>query len=573
MATVHDLLADLKARYLLLEGDRNSYFASSQRAIKDGRAEINTYTQENEALKRRLAELRAAAEHQAGSIGARGIISVDAPIGRVPFETYKRLLEAVHSQKRALDSLREIRAARGQEVESLDYETVFTEKLGQGARDEASNQRRTRELENRLEKAMIKYNEARSVCKTYEVIVARLKSDKVSHGLMLEEMEAELGRRDAEIAELKLLANDARHVRDTANEELATTKRDTEAVHAQRVQEIIELKAQVQASAIESRKATEAAEAEAAARAAAAAPRKEDRGEAGDAALDQTTSKVNSYETALRRLQDATGLKAVDDVIRKFLTQGDTNTNLTQMAREAEKKIASLTAERAEAKKALDELRYTSAGQLGSRRVIDEFDSQLTEGRHRLETAQAKHERAQWLYVTASAGVNHLSDKLSKVKLDKPVATSKNDDPCVEQLALCEHKLVALLEDIEDVQGHPMEPQRLTSATAGAKHKPGEIAPPPALSNNTRIELATDAINSGSDKEDDGEEDDPLGRSAVKRRSNMIMQSHTEGKKGKSNKKTAPTMPRKVKPASLSAENQGSQVMQPKPPSANGHHD
>jgi len=47
--------------------------------------------------------------------------------------------------------------------------------------------RQIRVLENRLDKATIKYNEAQSIKKTYEQIVARLKADQALYNAQLDQ--------------------------------------------------------------------------------------------------------------------------------------------------------------------------------------------------------------------------------------------------------------------------------------------------------------------------------------------------------------------------------------------------
>ena len=55
----------------------------------------------------------------------------------------------------------------------------------QSSKKEADNgetpERNIRILENRLDKAMLKYNEAQSIKKTYEVILKRLKEERLSY--------------------------------------------------------------------------------------------------------------------------------------------------------------------------------------------------------------------------------------------------------------------------------------------------------------------------------------------------------------------------------------------------------
>ena len=52
--------------------------------------------------------------------------------------------------------------------------------------------RQIRTLENRLDKAMIKYNEAQSIRKTYDQIVKRLKEERVNFDNQLGAIEATL---------------------------------------------------------------------------------------------------------------------------------------------------------------------------------------------------------------------------------------------------------------------------------------------------------------------------------------------------------------------------------------------
>ena len=62
-----------------------------------------------------------------------------------------------------------------------------------------------RSLENNLDKAMIKYNEAQSIRKTYEQIVRRLKEERVGFDNQLSAIERTLGSKMRDCDELLLL--------------------------------------------------------------------------------------------------------------------------------------------------------------------------------------------------------------------------------------------------------------------------------------------------------------------------------------------------------------------------------
>merc|ERR1719253_1464341 len=86
---------------------------------------------------------------------------------------------------------------------------------------EASPQmRQIRVLENRLDKAMIKYNEAQSIRKTYEQIVKRLKEERIGFDNQLAALERTYAAKQRDYEELLLLSGDANHAREVAQQEL-----------------------------------------------------------------------------------------------------------------------------------------------------------------------------------------------------------------------------------------------------------------------------------------------------------------------------------------------------------------
>lgn len=66
--------------------------------------------------------------------------------------------------------------------------------------------RRIRSLENKLDKAMIKFNEAQSIKKTYEVIVKRLQEERIGYDNQLSIMERTLNAKKRDYEELIVLS-------------------------------------------------------------------------------------------------------------------------------------------------------------------------------------------------------------------------------------------------------------------------------------------------------------------------------------------------------------------------------
>lgn len=76
--------------------------------------------------------------------------------------------------------------------------------------------RQIRVLENRLDKAMIKYNEAQSIKRTYEQIVKRLREERTGFDSQLAQLEETLQAREKDYEELLLLSHDAYHAKEMA---------------------------------------------------------------------------------------------------------------------------------------------------------------------------------------------------------------------------------------------------------------------------------------------------------------------------------------------------------------------
>merc|ERR1719399_2043038 len=88
--------------------------------------------------------------------------------------------------------------------------------------------RHIRVLENRLDKTMIKYNEAQSIRKTYEQIVKRLKEERVGFDNQLAAIERTLAAKQRDYEELLLLSHDAYHAKEVSLQELERSKKSLE---------------------------------------------------------------------------------------------------------------------------------------------------------------------------------------------------------------------------------------------------------------------------------------------------------------------------------------------------------
>ena len=93
-------------------------------------------------------------------------------------------------------------------------------------------------LENRLDKAMIKFNEAISIKKTYEIILKRLKEERIAYDQQLAGMEKAIKAKNADFDELLMLSHDANHARELADQDLRGYENQINTMRQSRMKDI-----------------------------------------------------------------------------------------------------------------------------------------------------------------------------------------------------------------------------------------------------------------------------------------------------------------------------------------------
>ena len=205
----HDELADLQNRFHLLEGDRKAFYEQSQLTLKQNKEVCDTLRFENKDLRMALGSLN----KERGGGGAESNAMNDAEASKI--EVQLALLRKRQNQ------LQDANRSKDRSMNTLDDELRDLQRSSSRPAHEANPlMRQIRTLENRLDKAMIKYNEAQSIRKTYDQIVKRLKEERVNFDNQLGAIEATLNAKEHDYEELLLMSHDASHAKDVAKAEL-----------------------------------------------------------------------------------------------------------------------------------------------------------------------------------------------------------------------------------------------------------------------------------------------------------------------------------------------------------------
>lgn len=422
--------------------------------------------------------------------------------------------------------------------------------------------RNIRNLENKLDKAMIKYNEAQSIRKTYEQIVKRLKEERVGFDNQLAAIERTLAAKGRDYEELLLLAGDANHARETALGELDRVRAGYEEERRKRERDLRERHqvVQLRRQMLERIKHREKLRQD-----------MDDLGEEEEKdtnlAIESATqrmiaderiqarNKIDVFENAFRKIKEATGVSDVNEVIQKIVSQESTTENLIVLTKENQGKIEALNEQRRKVKLNLEDIKYSGLGGGHRRKTVDDHEEQLASSSARLERSRLKYERLSKLITAMKAGVGHLQDKLEAVRDEMGgKKLDVGDETVAEVLRECELCLINIIRRIR-----ANDDDRKRAELTGAAPKMSESMSPgghPQYANeeenvvairpfNQRINLSLDDEEGGFYMDDNGPDldDEELTRDKVKRASTNILNSVDKRKrkgaaKDKKNKTT-----------------------------------
>jgi len=403
---------------------------------------------------------------------------------------------------------------------------------------EASPQmRQIRVLENRLDKAMIKFNEAKSINKTYEQITKRLKEERIGFDNQLSGIERTLKAKERDYEELLLLSHDAYHAKEMAQAELHRFEQGVMEERNQRDKEVQEKKTLVQ-QRVEMNQRLEQRE--------RILKKQENLDRVGEqqlkgmsssdltAGFDQERHEAQEaqerYEEAFRRISDATGVSDVNEVIQKFLMQEQTHKNLSDLTRENQTRIDQLTEDRRKLRLQVEELKFSSGGSAGRRQAIDDFEGHLNDANEKFERTRAKYERLAKILIQMKAGIAHLGEKLTVINLEDAQNYEMSDETVVEVLQQCELRLAKLITKTRDAG----EDRGQSAQLHADKYEQKLLA---KSASDVRVNLV-DQDQDGDDDDDDFDEDadeEVWSRKHVKYMSDQLMEKE-QTRKRKSHK-------------------------------------
>jgi len=520
-------IAELQRKFRVLENDKRACSEDSQSTIRKQRATIEKLTRENRKMKGELNETRQApGGHVENKMANETITKLtdqrEGLMAKLEQEAdmAKILAEKIDTNDRQIFTLREDMGKHGGVNASLDNAKAVAKQV--------------RILENRLDMGVKKFNEAITANKSLREQIDTLRRERVVFDDIYRKLENELTQKKKEMAYIIEQANAAYEARDSAQAQMASLKQQADKEHAEFEKEWRELGRLIE----NDKRMKEFMRGKVRGADKAANENKEDSRKkitrnAWDTAKSLVTintnqDRVTQLEEAFARIQAATGICDIDELVQNFVNAEDTNFSLFNynnlLRVEIEKLEENITNYRDE---------YVALSGSGSSKtdaekskILEQLEDKWNDIDRKAIHYEVKYQESQQTLTHIRTGIELIFRKVGCSIEDLPSGSGQgiSEANMMMYLSLIESRSNELLrlydamrQDDEDFEA------------GGAKRAPG------GGSSNLQIKLPSTVEDYSDDEEEDDEDDQrPFTREELKAKTMRgINKKSQKGKKGK----------------------------------------
>ncbi|CAO2635801.1 Outer dynein arm-docking complex subunit 3 [Lemmus lemmus] len=513
-SSVHAQMLELQRKIQLLEGDRKAFYESSQWNIKKNQDTISQLQEETKALHMQLKDLL-----QGDAKVVQAIIQEwksEKPYlkNRTCEEALEHLEHQLRDKTNQLNALRHQVTLRQKRLEELRLQHSLHQLEITEVQDNNTEAAKTmRNLENRLEKARMKAEEAEHITNVYLQLKSYLQEESLNLENRLDSMEAEVVKTKHEVVELKVVNQEALNARDLAKVLIYYPRvewRGGSVTTANIIGHYIAQQTHREHVLLQSEDTIQ------------------DHQRHKEEELKQRWG-MYQMEVMFGKVKDATGVAESHAVVRRFLAQDETFTQLETLKKDNEQTLVKLKEEKQRLHKELENLKYSGDATLVSQqRHRDSMQETLKKEEQRRNLIQEQLDRTVRTLQLAKDCLEHLASKLNHVTVDDSLVAGKKLDPDAEDyvsdlLVIVEEKLLKLQgqvesHDIPEMLRHITEREFLATLE-------GKL---PLY--NTRILLPVASVKDKFFDEEESEEEDRdvVTRAAFKLRSQKLIEARSK---------------------------------------------
>ena len=307
--------------------------------------------------------------------------------------------------------------------------------------------KRIKLLENKLDKAMIKYNEAMSIRRTYEQILARLKEERAGYDNQIAAIQKSLKAKGHDLNEFKLLLQDSKQARNYSELLVKNTELSKEAFEEHFEQLILAHKREnlkeIQKEKMEEKKKRLKQN--------EIIPTLSEEKIYNNKGND-LEKKVKDLEEADKLIRETTGADDINEICQKYSNLLETKENLKNEKKDLEKMYSNLKNKHEELSNELKQLKYSSQNEI-TRKEIEDHEKTAEKTLNNCELVRQKLKKYEKLMIDLRTGISSLIDILKNNKIFEETFNDEElkneDDVTLKQVY---HDLINLTSKEKDLK-------------------------------------------------------------------------------------------------------------------------
>mmetsp|Transcript_5976 Transcript_5976/g.13878 ORF Transcript_5976/g.13878 Transcript_5976/m.13878 type:complete len:543 (-) Transcript_5976:175-1803(-) len=494
-------IAELQREFRVLENEKRACSEDHQGKIRKARATIEKLTRENRKMKAELSETRVSPGTQ-----AENRMSLET-ISKLN-EQRDQLLQKLTSETDAAKTLSDKMDSTQQNIFGLRVEMSKNGGINASTDNAKAIAKQIRILENRLDKALQKFNVSIAANRELRDQIDTLRRERVVFDDIYRKLENELQQKKKEMANIIEQANAAYEARDSAQAQMASLKLQADKEHSEFEREWKELGKLIQ----NDKKMKEFMKSKVkAAKDSQAELKEEEKTRRRTRTAWDTTNrslatfagsqeKVASYEEAFARIQAATGITDLEKLVEKFIQEEDQNFSLFKYNNELSTEIEKLEQQIADYREEAVQLSGT-----GSRRedmekvkILETLEEKWNDIDNKAKNYEIKHQESQQTLNHIRSGVESIFRRIGCTVHDLPNGSGNtiSEANMMHFLAAIEQRTNELLR-VYDVLREGEDEFETTRPTRAAS----SVA-------NLQVNKLPSTVEDYSDDEDDDDEDD-----------------------------------------------------------------
>ncbi|GMI42274.1 hypothetical protein TeGR_g9947, partial [Tetraparma gracilis] len=520
----------LQREYRHMEQNRKAYAEESHQVLRKQQQSIDKLRRDNDALKTEIAmqmrtTLKPANNFQQSMIEKLGD----------QMDKYSKQIELERKSISAMD-----------EAIAVLRDKILKERKNMGGVNAARDnqhmiQKQIRILENRLDKALVKFNQSLASNRSLREQIDDLRRERVVFDNIYKKLEKELHEKKKQMAHVIQLTNMTYEQRDNCQMEITAIDQANRKEQEDFEEQMLELGRMLEQDfKMQTSKSTAALEAT------SSSPKKGKKNAMRETSKEKVEAqasmeRVQNFEEAFNKIKAATGISDIEELVRTFIKNEDQNFSLFNYVNEQTNEIEKLEEQVLTLRK--EEQKYT---QESGDDVINQHKQILKELETKLQASETQAERFETKCGGASKtieslkrGIQAMFEKLeckSEILADSAVTEAN----MLQFLGIIEQRTNEILAVYHQIQSKQRSAMQAIDSSKGA-------ATPNVLGLGPTIPMGQDLIHVNPPKleefsDEEGESDDdedakPLTRDELKAKATQRMQKASRGAGGGKTKK------------------------------------